>query len=288
MQVGLALEGGAMRGMYTAGVLDVFLDEGIRADAAAGSSAGAIFGVNWLSGQRGRVIRYSKRFNADPRYTGLRSLLLTGNLVNTAFAYGTVPRELDPFDDAAFMRDGRPFWASVTDVHTGEAAYLRIGSVFGQMDALRASASMPFVSRPVAIGSRQYLDGGIAAPVPWEVLRRQGCIRQIAVLTREAGYVKKPVSPALIRLCYHRYPALAAPLRRQHEVYRETVRALEAATVRGEVFLIRPSEPITIARMEKDPAKLQRVYDLGVRDARACLDALKGFLAAPSGAVKGQ
>ncbi len=282
MQVGLALEGGAMRGMYTAGVLDVFLDEGIRADTAAGSSAGAIFGVNWVSGQQGRVIRYSKRFNPDLRYMGLHFLLLTGNLVNTDFAYGTVPRELDPFDDEAFRRDGRPFWASVTDVQTGEAAYLRIESVFAQMDALRASASMPFVSRPVEIGGRLYLDGGIAAPVPWELLRREGCTRQIAVLTREAGYVKKPVSPALIRLCYHRYPALAALLRRQHEVYRETIKALEAAAAQGEVFLIRPSEPITIARMEKDPVKLQHVYDLGGRDARACLDALKCFLAGPS------
>ncbi len=283
MLTGLALEGGAMRGMYTAGVLDVFLDEGIRTDTAAGSSAGAIFGVNWVSGQRGRVIRYSKRFNADPRYMGLRPLLLTGNLVSTKYAYGTVPRELDPFDDEAFRRDGRPFWAAVTDVQTGEAAYIRIESVFGQMDALRASASMPFVSRPVRLEDGLYLDGGIAAPVPWELLRRQGCARQIVVLTREAGYVKKPVSPALIRLCYRRYPALAALLKRQHEVYRGTLQALEAAQARGEVFLIRPSEPIAIARMEKDPEKLQHVYDLGVRDARARLDALKGFLAGPSG-----
>ncbi len=204
METGMVLEGGAMRGMYTAGVLDVFLEADIRADAVIGVSAGAIFGVNYLSGQRGRVIRYSRRFNRDPRYMGVLPLLTTGNLFSTGFAYGTVPRELDPFDDDAYIRDGRPFWAVVTDVRTGEPRYFRIESVFSQMDVLRASASMPFVSRPVKLAGETYLDGGISDPIPWRFLRSQGYARQIAVLTREAGFSKKPLPERLIRACYAR------------------------------------------------------------------------------------
>ena len=166
MKTGLVLEGGAMRGMYTAGVLDTFLDAGISVDGVVGVSAGALFGVNYLSGQKGRVIRYNKRFNGDKNYMGLRPLLREGNLFSTHYAYERVPRELDPFDDETFQASRIPFYAVVTDTATGEPEYIRIQSAFAQMDTLRASGSMPFVSRPGKIGHREYLDGVIGDSIP--------------------------------------------------------------------------------------------------------------------------
>ena len=154
MKTGLVLEGGAMRGRYTAGVLDVFLDNEIHMDSVVGVSAGALFGVNYLSGQKGRLIRYNMRCNPDKNYMGLRPLLREGNIVDTEYAYDKVPHELDPFDDEAFQRSGVPFYAVITNVHTGEPEYVQIKSAFAQMDTLRASGSMPFVSHPVSINGQ--------------------------------------------------------------------------------------------------------------------------------------
>ena len=174
MKIGLVLEGGAMRGMFTAGVLDTFLDNDIKMDSVVGVSAGALFGVNYLSGQKGRVIRYNKKFNKDKNYMGLRPLLREGNIVSTKYAYEDVPKTLDPFDDEAYKKSKVPFYAVVTNVATGNPEYIQIHSVFEQMDTLRASGSLPFVSKPVTIGKNQYLDGGIADSIPFEWLAGQG------------------------------------------------------------------------------------------------------------------
>lgn len=277
-KIGLVLEGGAMRGMYTAGVLDAFLDKDIRFDGIIGVSAGALFGVNYLSRQRGRVIRYNKRFNGDKNYMGLRPLLREGNLVSTPYAYGEVPRKLDAFDDAAFMASGVPFYAVVTDVATGKPAYLQVTSVFDQMDTLRASGSMPFVSRPVTIGERQYLDGGISDSIPFVWMARQGYDRLVVILTRDLHYRKKPLPRALVKLGLHGSPALAEALSHRHEAYNRAVEELAQWEKDGRAFVVRPSRPLTIHRMERDPRKLQAVYDLGLRDARACLPRLAGYL----------
>lgn len=277
MKIGLTLEGGAMRGMYTAGVLDTFLEEGIRADMVAGASAGALFGANFLSGQKGRVIRYNKRFNRDPNYIGLRPLLREGNIVSTPYAYEKVPRELDPFDDETFRASGIPFYAVITDMDSGLAEYVRICSVFEQMDVLRASGSMPFVSRPVRIGEKQYLDGGIADPIPFRYLADQGCDRQIVVLTRDASYRKKPMSKAVVR-AYGRYPRLQQRLLSRHQEYNDALELLQAWAREGRAFVIRPSEPIRIGRIEKDPQRLQQVYELGVKDAHDRLAELKNWM----------
>ena len=184
MKTGLVLEGGAMRGMFTAGVLDAFLAAGVRADEVVGVSAGALFGGNYLSGQAGRAVRYNKRFNGDKNYMGLRPLLREGNLFSTSYAYDLVPRKLDPFDDEAFQNSGVPFYAVVTDVDTGEAEYIQVKSVFDQMDVLRASGSMPFVSRPVEWQGRRYLDGGVSDSIPFIRFHHALCSRESAVFTR--------------------------------------------------------------------------------------------------------
>jgi len=278
MKVGLVLEGGAMRGMYAAGVLDTMLDNDICVDAIVGVSAGALFGVNYLSKQKGRVIRYSKRFNPDKRYLGLRCLLREGNIVSKEFAYRVVPRELDIFDDEEYMKSKVPFYAVVTDIEDGKAEYIRVKSVFEQMDALRASGSMPFLSKPVTIAEKQYLDGAIADSIPFEFMQSLGCDKLIVVLTRDIDYVKTPMPKRLVDLWYGKKKAFAKSLRERHVVYNDSIKKLLKLEAEGKAFVIRPSEPIEIGRVEKDPEKLQGVYDLGTNDCERQLEKLKIYL----------
>lgn len=276
MKVGLVLEGGAMRGMFTAGVLDTFLEEGITADAVVGVSAGALFGVNFLSGQKGRVIRYNKRFNPDPNYLGLRPLLREGNIVSTKYAYEDVPHKLDPFDDEAYQRSGVPFYAVVTNVRSGQPEYIQIHSVFEQMDVLRASGSMPMVSRPVRIGQEKYLDGGITDSVPYQWMADQGCDKLIVVLTRDESYRKSP--NRLAKPYRLRRPQIARQMENRHERYNQCLGELRRWEAEGKAFVIRPSAPIVISTIENDPEKLQQVYDLGVKDAKESIRALREYL----------
>ena len=278
MKVGLVLEGGAMRGMYTAGVLDVFLEKCISVDAVVGVSAGALFGVNYLSRQKGRVIRYNKRFNSDKNYMGLRPLLREGNIVNTKYAYEEVPRKLDPFDDESYKKSGIPFYAVVTDIETGEPEYIQVYSAFEQMDVLRASGSMPFVSKPVLYNNKMYLDGGISDSIPFQWLSSQGYDKLIVILTRDMEYRKKPMSSSLIKLFYKKQPQISEKLLKRHDVYNKSVELLKQWENEGKVFVIRPSKPIEIGRIETNPDKLQEVYDLGLKDATESLLELQKYI----------
>ncbi len=267
-----------MRGMFTAGVLDTFLDNDIKMDSVVGVSAGALFGVNYLSGQKGRVIRYNKKFNKDKNYMGLRPLLREGNIVSTKYAYEDVPKTLDPFDDEAYKKSKVPFYAVVTNVATGNPEYIQIHSVFEQMDTLRASGSLPFVSKPVTIGKNQYLDGGIADSIPFEWLAGQGCDKLIVILTRDMEYRKKPMSPVLVELYGRKYPQIAERLLQRHNNYNRAVEELTKWEADGKAMVIRPSSPIDIRRIEKNPDKLQAVYELGVKDCNANLQKIKAFI----------
>lgn len=278
MKTGLVLEGGAMRGMYTAGVLDVFMERGVHFDGIIGVSAGAVFGVNYLSGQRGRVIRYNCRFNTDKNYMGVGCLLKTGNYFNTEYAYYRVPRELDLFDDETYMSSGVPFYAVVTNVETGEPEYMRVESVLGQMETLRASASMPFASKPVEINGKKYLDGGVTDSIPFEKFAEMGYEKQVVILTRDMNYRKKPMNGALISLFYRKYPEFRRRLKNRHIVYNESVHKLAELEKAGRVFVIRPSVPIEICRTEREPEKLKQVYALGRADAERELERLEKYL----------
>lgn len=279
MKTGLVLEGGAMRGMYTAGVLDVFMEQGITFDGVIGVSAGALFGVNLLSKQAGRVIRYNKRFNADPNYLGLRPLLRTGNIVDTEYAYNRVPRTLDVFDDETYRASDVPFYAVVTNVESGEPEYIKIDSVFDQMDVLRASGSMPFVSKPVEINGKKYLDGAITDSIPFQKFMEMGYDRLVVVLTKPAGYVKKAMPKLLTRLVYARsYPEFAKKVRDRHEMYNASIARLGELEQEEKIFVLRPSQHVKISRVEKDSDKLQALYDVGVNDAQERSDQIRQFL----------
>lgn len=275
---GLVLEGGAMRGMYTAGVLDVFMDNDIEFEKIVGVSAGALFGVNLLSKQKGRAIRYSKRFNKDKRYLGIGSLIKTGNIVNTKFAYDIVPRKYDPFDDDTYKKQNTPFYAVIENVETGEAEYVQIKSVYDQMDTLRASGSMPFVSKMVEIDGKRYLDGAIADGIPFKWMQNQGCDKLVVILTRDISYQKSKLPELLIKLYYSKFPKTAEKLRHRHEEYNRATAELMELEKKGEAFVIRPSKEIHISKIEKDENKLQAVYEMGVKDAENCIQALKDYL----------
>lgn len=279
MKTGLVLEGGAMRGVYTAGVLDVFMENDIGFDGVIGVSAGALFGINLLSKQKGRVIRYNKKFNGDKNYMGVRPLLKTGNIIDTEYAYHIVPSKLDVFDNETFMASNVPFYAVVTNLETGDAEYIRITDAFAQMETLRASASMPFVARPVEIDGRRYMDGAVADSIPYEKFLEMGYDRLVVVLTKDADYVKSPVSPFMAKAVYGRkYARFEKKLRERHSSYNGCVKRLNALEQEGGLFVIRPSTRIKMSRIEKNPETLQRMYDLGVKDANALLDGLKDYL----------
>lgn len=269
----LVLEGGAMQGMYTAGILDVFMDKNIEFDAIIGVSAGAIFGVNYLSKQRGRVIRYNKKFNNTKGYMGLSPLLKEGNIINTQYAYEKVPRELDIFDDDTFKKSTVPFIAVITNVKTGKPEYVEIKSVFDQMDYLRASASMPFVSKPVELDGNLYLDGAVTDSIPFQHMLDLGYERLVVILTKSNEYIKKPLPKSLAKIMYHKkFPLFEDAVKNRHIMYnaqKQTVLELEK---KGIAKVLRPSEPIYLKKIEKDPEELEKLYQLGIKDANKFLE----------------
>lgn len=278
MSVGLVLEGGAMRGMYTAGVLDVFMDYNISVDGIIGVSAGVLFGVNYPSKQRGRVIRYNKRFAKDPRYMGMKSFLTTGNIINKEFAYYTVPQKLDVFDQEAFEQSGVDFYATLTNVETGKPEYVKLNNLFDEMEVLRATSAMPIVSKIVEIDGKKYLDGGVSDSVPVDKIKEMGYDKVIVVLTRPLDYRKKPSNMGMYKLMYGKYPAFIQTAANRYKDYNDTVERIIDMENKKEIFVIRPSKTVDIKRIERDENKLQEMYDLGISDCTVCMDNLKQYL----------
>lgn len=277
---GLVLEGGAMRGLFTAGVLDVWMEYGIVFDGAIGVSAGAVFGCSYQSGQIGRTLRYNLRFCNDWRYCSIRSLLLTGDLYGAKFCYWTLPMELDIFDYEAYAANPRPFYVVCTDVETGEAVYRLCRRADGDdREWFRASASMPLVSRAVEVSGRKLLDGGIVDSVPIRYFESIGYGRNVVVLTQPEDFVKTPSKGLpLLRHVLRKYPKVAEAMERRHEVYNETSAYIHQQEKAGAAFVIRPPKALDVSRTERDPAKLQAAYDLGREEALRRLDELKAFL----------
>lgn len=278
MSIGLVLEGGAMRGLYTAGVLDVFLDNNIKVDGIIGVSAGVLFGVNYLSKQKGRAIRYNKRFAKDKRYMGMRSFITTGNIINKDFAYYEIPTKLDIFDEETFEKSDTDFWATVTNIETGEAEYLKLNNVFEQMELLRATSAMPIVSEIIEIDGKKYLDGGVSDSIPVEKCKSMGYDKIIVVLTRTIEYRKKKASSTLAKIKYKEYPKLIETMENRYKKYNETVEKIIDMENKKEIFVIRPSKDLKIKRIEKDVDKLQAMYDLGVSDCKKQLEDLKEYI----------
>lgn len=280
MKTGMILEGGAMRGMYTAGILDVMMENDIEVDGVVGVSAGATFGINYVSKQIGRTIRYNLKYGRDPRYMSLRSLMLTGDLYGADFCYTELPTNLDPFDHKTFAENPTKFYVVATDVNTGDAIYhLCEKGDEEDVEWIRASASMPLVSRIVSVGGYDLLDGGIADSIPIEWFRSIGYKRNIVILTRPEGYRKeKNVLMPAFKLVMKSYPKLAETMEKRHEVYNSTIDELYRLDKKGDTLVIAPSEDLKIQRIENKPEELQRVYDIGVSAGYKNLEKIKEFL----------
>lgn len=277
-RTGLVLEGGGVRGIYTAGVLDVFMENNITFDGVIGVSAGAVHGCSFLSNQKGRSIRYYRKYCSDPRFMGFRSWLTTGDFVGADFCYHELPDKLDIYDHDAFRHSGTQFYVTCSNVETGQAEYIRLTDMRAQIDYLRASASLPYFSRIVEIDGRKYLDGGCTDSIPVAAFRHMGYRRNVVILTQPADYRKKPEMRAMPFLFYRQYPAFAAALRRRHEVYNKTVTQINEMAEQGTAFIIRPGQSLNIGRLETGPDKVQRVYDIGRADAENLLPSLHRWL----------
>ena len=280
MKTGLIMEGGAMRGMFTAGVLDVLMENGLVTDGAIGVSAGAVFGCNYKSHQIGRVIRYNTEYCNDKRYASFKNLVKTGNLYSEQFCYHEVPEKLDPFDEAAFAASPMDFFVVCTDVKTGEPIYHKCRT--GDAEDVRwmeASASMPLAAKIVKIGHYGLLDGGVADSIPVRFFESIGYKRNLIILTQPKGYTKKKnkLLPA-IRARYFRYPAFVEAVADRHERYNETLSYISMLEQAGKDYVIRPPIPLEIGAMERDPAQLRRVYETGRAVAQIQVEKIRDFL----------
>lgn len=282
MKRGLVLEGGAMRGLFTAGVIDVMMEHGITFDGLIGVSAGSSFGCNYKSQQPGRVIRYNLNYGRDSRYMGLRSLLTTGNLVGAEFAYHTLPLKLDIFDVKTFESNPMEFYLVCTDVADGQPVYYRMDHVdYDTLEWLRASASMPVLTRPVKVDDgRLMLDGGISDSIPLKYFQSIGYDRNIVVLTQPRDYKKKPAKEWLFSLMMPYAPAIARAMGRRHLMYNDQLEYIAEQEALGNTLIIAPAEPLPIGRVDADPDKLKRVYQIGRMAALGNLAAIKAFLGA--------
>lgn len=278
---GMVFEGGGFRGLYTEGVFDTWLEEGIFATHVVGVSAGTTFGCNYKSCQVGRALRYNVRFCQDPRYMGLKSLLTTGNYFNRDFSFGRLPWELDIFDKPTYAANPMRFTGVATDIETGEAVYhdMNAGDAT-DVEWMRASSAIPGLARPVELEGRKLLDGGTADSIPFRWMLNQGYERCVVLCTQPEGYRKEPNSlMPVLRVMLRRYPALVELLANRHERYNAQLDELAELERAGKVFVIRPSESVKVPISIKDPAELERVYEVGRRDGAATLAALKEYLA---------
>ncbi len=268
-----------MRGMFTCGVLDVFMENGITFEAAAGISAGAVFGCNYKSRQIGRPIRYNKKYCRDPRYCSIRSLIRTGDLYGADFCYRELPDVLDPFDRKAFAENPMDFYVGATDIATGKCVY-HLCTDGGQTDMLwfQASASMPMVSRPVRIDGRAYLDGGISDAVPYAQMERMGYHRNVIVLTQPKGYRKKSEAALLMKLLLRRMPEIRAAMKMRHEMYNRQMDELDRMEAEKKAVILRPQENLRIGHTEKNPEELERVYQMGRKEAERRLAEIRSYM----------
>ena len=278
MTVGLVLEGGGMRGMFTAGVLDALMEQNIQIDKIIGVSAGALFGINYASNQKERALRYNLKYLKDKRYMGFHSLFTTGNIVNKDFAFYDLPFNLDPFDQNEFEKSHIDFYLAATNIENGKAEYFKIENVFKEMECFRATSAMPFVSKFVEINGQNYLDGGIADSTPFEKAQELGCDKIIVVLTQPIDYRKTKSSSFLFKLFYRKYPHLVKTLENRYRTYNEQVEEIIRLEKQNKIFVIRPNVSLNIGRLERDETKIRTVYELGKKILSAQIQDLKKYL----------
>lgn len=278
-KTGLVLEGGGMRGSYTAGVLDYFTEKSLEFSSVYGVSAGALMGASFVCGQKERGFRTLTGYIGNKDYSGLHHYIKTGDFYNIDFAYNKIPNELDPADYDAFSSSPMNFYSVISNIKTGKAEYYHITDLKKEMDRLRASASLPLLSNPVVLNGQKYLDGGISDSIPLERSIHDGNEKHVVILTQHRGFVKKPSSNKhLTRFFYRKYPNFIGEMENRHNMYNAQTKFVYEKEKEGSVFVIQPEKPVEIARLEKDKTKLKRLYDTGYRQAEKMYTSLIKFL----------
>lgn len=281
MKLGLVLEGGASRTVFSCGVMDVLLEAGIKVDYIIGTSAGISYGVSYASGQYERNLKITKQYMSDKRYMGIRHLISrkTKCFYNMDFVYDEIPNKLIPFDYDAFEKFSGSCKAVVTDIETGAAEYLEVDRHDEKWNVLRATCSLPILFPIAEIDGKKYLDGGISDSVAYQKAFADGCDKVIVVLTRERGYVKKTdMSVRLACAMYGKYQNLCASLLCRAEVYNAQIKRLREFAAEGKAFVIEPFSTMGVGRTDKDPQKLIPLYAHGKEVMNMKLDALKKYI----------
>ena len=279
MKKGLVLEGGAMRGLFTAGIIDVMMEAGIEPDGLIGVSAGAAFGCNYKSRQPGRAIRYNTRFARDKRYCSWQSWLKTGDLYNAEFGYHIIPAKYDLFDDKAFEENPMAFYVVCTDVETGKAVYKQLTECTPlTYDWIRASASMPLASKVVELEGMKVLDGGVADSIPLEYFESIGYERNMVILTQPDGFVKghNKLMP-LMRIALRKYPNMIEAMDKRHIMYNQELSYVYQAESTGRALVIRPEAPLPIGHVSHDPDEMRHIYYLGREAGMKNIERIKAF-----------
>ena len=278
-QAGLILEGGGMKGVYTAGVLDFFLDKGIEFSGVYGVSAGACHMCSYLSKQKGRAYAVNVDYLDTDNYCSMKSLLTTGDFFNVDTCYRLIPEQLNPYDYEAFNKYQGKAYSVVTNIDTGKPEYLRIRDMKADIIKIRASASLPLISRNVKIGGHNYLDGGISDAIPLRKSIKDGNQRNIIIMTKEEGYVRRPSTQlGLIKLRYLAYPKVYELMQERHLMYNATLKYIEEQQASGGAFVVRPKKPSPVGRIEKDVQKLEALSREGYRDAEECFEEMVNYL----------
>ena len=279
-KTGLVLEGGAMRGLFSAGVMDVMMEHNITFNGIIGVSAGAAFGCNYKSRQIGRAIRYNMRFAHDKRYCSMRSFFKTGDLFGAEYAYHIVPEIYDKFDNYTFEQDPTEFYIVCTNLDTGKPVYKKCMTGGHQAyEWIRASASMPVVSRVVELEGYKLLDGGMTDSIPLEYFQQIGYRRNIVILTQPSGYVKTPnrMMP-LIKMSLRHYPLTVAAMEHRHEMYNRQLAFVQQEEKKNDTLVIRPDEKLPIGHISHDAEEMKRVYDIGRAMGERRLDEICAFM----------
>ncbi len=279
MSIGLVMEGGAMRGMFTCGVIDVMMENGIKFDGSIGVSAGACFGCNYKSGQIGRALRYNIKYSNDKRYCSITSLIKTGDMFGADFCYNQIPNSLDVFDYETFKENPMTFYVVATDIDTGKPVYKKIDSCNqNDLEWIRASASMPLVSRIVEIDGRKFLDGGISDSIPLRAFEKIGYDKNVVILTQPKNYRKTPnKAMGIMKLSMKKYPQLIKAMENRHVMYNKETRYAFSQQEKGNALVICPDEPLPIGRIEHNPDVLMQVYNIGRQKATEMLNDIKAF-----------
>lgn len=278
-RIGLILEGGGMRGIFTAGVLDFFLDKNITFSDCFGVSAGSCHACSYLAGQRGRAYDVSVNYLNDSRYCSVRSFIKTGDIFGSEFVYHTVPKTLYPIDNEHFLKNPTNFYAVLTNCKTGKAEYHQIHDLFDDIDCIRGSSSLPALSRMVEINGSLYLDGGIADSIPLKEAVNRGITKNVVILTQTRSYKKeKNKMLPYIKIKYRKYPHLINSIEHRHENYNKTLEFISQQEKAGNIFVISPDETPDVRRIEKDEKKLKSLYDIGYKTAEKIFPSLSNFM----------